>query len=311
MLDSLTIIVNPIAGSGKGIRYIEQLKYVLSRNRIEPDIKPTRQTGDAIEIARNYSQNHPIICLGGDGTFNEIINGILLNTRFSPGNRPLLGLIPFGSGNVIAKELKLKRNPQHFVNLYQNNLVRTLDIGCVRFINPEGRSRYFVSMLGIGFDAEVARQYQSNRKGAKLQAHLLSYFPLALKTIYYYQMPSIAIQIDDKTISNDASFVQIANVRSYGGPFVLVNEAIPDDGLLDVSFFKSKSSLNILLYYTFAFFGKANLLRQGKQTAKKITLHSENKVPVQIDGDFCGELPVEVEIIPEAVRIFSPSSLEG
>ncbi|MFH0889416.1 MAG: diacylglycerol kinase family protein [Planctomycetota bacterium] len=313
MTKRIKIIINPIAGSGKAEKFVEHLKNALTSRQIESDVKFTSQYGDAQEIANKHTEDTPILCLGGDGTFNEIINGLITNRHFTENNRPIIGLIPFGSGNVIAKELQLKRNIRHFIGLYQNNLYRQLDIGCVRFIQ-ENKKRYFISMAGIGFDAEVARQYQLDRNGAKLQAHLFSYFPITIKTIFRYKMPRITIQIEGKIVSRNASFVQVANVRSYGGPFVLVNNAIFDDGFLDVVWFKGKSPLNIIRYYSLAFLGCTNIVHDMKQKkTKEVVLSlsddeasSVRKVPIQVDGDWCGYLPIQIEIIPKGIRVYTP-----
>jgi diacylglycerol kinase (ATP) len=307
MLNKITIIANPIAGSGKVKKFMEHFKAGLSQHHIKADLKLTTQSGDAYDIGKQYTESHPIVCLSGDGTFNEAINGIMNNKRFTALNRPPMGIIPFGSGNVIAKELSLKRNTQHFIHLYKNNLLRNLDIGSVHFLK-ENKKRYFISMAGIGFDAEVARQYQLGRNGAKLQAHLFSYLPITLKTISCYKMPRITVQVEGKTVAKNASFVQVANARSYGGPFVLVDNALPDDGLLDVAWFKGTSPLNIVRYYSLAFLGctdKAHDMRQIKTTKVILSSSNDTKIPLQVDGDWCGYLPVEIEIIPKSIRIYT------
>ena len=352
MVKRLKIIVNPISGSGRAMRFLERLKDALAKEQIECQVAPTQKAGDAINLAQTHPDATPILCLGGDGTFNEVINGLLANTRFGSDSRPVLGFIPFGSGNVIAKELHLKRNIRQFIHLFQNNLSRQLDLGCVT-LPKENLKRYFISMAGIGFDAEVAQKYHLARQdGSRLQAsrcsragrsvsacigaHLFSYFPIAITTLFSYQAPKINVHAEDKLITDNASFVQIANVRSYGGPFVLVNKAIHNDGLLDACWFIGKSSLSILLYYTLAFlgnlpewpFGRAggSLAAAGHQRVKKVVISSSSQfvplappaqcsrsrsakpslVPLQVDGDFCGYLPAEIEIIPKAVRIFTP-----
>lgn len=306
MTKRLKIIANPIAGSGRVSRFLEHLKNALVQEHIEPDIRLTQKAEDAIALAKDQADDVPILCLGGDGTFNEVINGLMNNTRFSAANRPALGFIPFGSGNVIAKELRLKRDAGQFIRLFRDNLVRQLDLGCVNL--PEvNLKRYFISMAGIGFDAQVAQKYHLARKdGSMLQAHLFTYFPISLKHLFSYQAPSIAISADGKTIAENASFVQIANARSYGGPFVLVNKAVPDDNALDACWFIGKSSLSILYYYTLAFFSHGSLASKGHQRITKVQITATTQVPLQVDGDFCGYLPAEIVIVPDAVRVFTP-----
>jgi len=328
MAKRIKIIVNPISGSGRALRFLEHLKDALTNRQIEYQVAPTQQAGDATALAKDHPDATPILCLGGDGTLNEVINGLLSNTRFTSATRPTLGFIPFGSGNVIAKELRLKRNIRQFIHLFQNNLARQMDLGCVSLrqaqgvsqSNPlpkEGLKRYFISMAGIGFDAEVARKYHIARKdGSRLQAHLFSYFPIAIKHLFSYQAPGITIHavgdasgtsaVADKLITDNASFVQIANVRSYGGPFVLVNKAVHNDGALDACWFTGTSRLSILLYYTLAFLGNGSLASAGHQRITKVAITSNQIVPLQVDGDFCGYLPAEIEIVPQAIRMFTP-----
>lgn len=306
MAKQLSIIANPISGSGRVSRFLEHLKNALIERHIEPDIRLTEKAGDAITLAQSHPDATPILCLGGDGTFNEVINGLMSNHRFTASNRPALGFIPFGSGNVIAKELRLKRSVSRFIRLFQSESLRTLDLGCVN-LPEENLKRYFISMAGIGFDAEVARAYQLARKdGAMPQAHLFTYLPLSLKHLFSYQAPSITIQADGATIAENASFVQIANARSYGGPFVMVNQAVPDDHALDACWFTGKSPLSILLYYALGFFSHGSMASKGCQRISKITMTSKEKVALQVDGDFCGYLPAEISIIPGAIRVFAP-----
>jgi diacylglycerol kinase (ATP) len=309
MATRLKIIVNPISGSGRSMRFLARLKDALANRQIECQISPTQQAGDAITLAQAHPDATPILCLGGDGTLNEVINGLLANTRFTAENRPVLGFIPFGSGNVIAKELNLKRNIRQFIRLFQDNLTRQLDLGCVT-LPQENIKRYFISMAGIGFDAQVAQKYHLARKdGSRLQAHLFSYFPIAIRHLFTYQAPRITIHADNNLITDSASFVQIANVRSYGGPFVMVNKAVHNDGALDACWFTGKSRFSILLYYALAFLGNGSLASAGHQRITKVAITSQETVALQVDGDFCGYLPAEIEIIPKAIRIFTPTPM--
>jgi len=309
MAQKIKIIANPIAGAGRARKFAERLKGEFGRHHIDSEIKFTAKGGDAYEIALNHNKPAPIICLGGDGTVNEVINGIMNNHRFSSNNRPPLGVIPFGSGNVIAKELSLKRNTKHFLHLYKNNLMRYLDVGRIHL--PQlSKKRYFISMAGIGFDAEVARNYHLERNGSsRPMAHILNYVPHALQTLSKHKMPKITIEIDGKEVAHNASFIQVANVRSYGGPFVMVNNAVFDDGYLDVMWFKGKSPINILLYYTLAFLETASPVLCSQRRAKKIHLRSDEEVQVQIDGDYCGPLPATIEIIPKGIQVYTPLHL--
>ncbi|MBI4712012.1 MAG: diacylglycerol kinase family lipid kinase [Planctomycetes bacterium] len=295
----LKVIVNPIAGSGKAKRFLAHLASAFKQNRIDYEFKLTSYAGEAKDEAARATAGTSILCLGGDGTINEIINGLV-----AVGSKVSLGIIPFGSGNVIAKELDLSRNINGFIRLYQGNEVMALDVGSVSFGN--GDKRYFISMAGVGFDAEVARQYHEQRAGAILQAHLFSYFPIALKTIPFYRMPKMAVEVDGQKVTDSATFVQVANGRSYGGPFVFAGNASPRDGMLDIIWFDGRNRFNILFYYGMAFLGNGSLHPDARQIrGKKIRVISQESVPLQVDGDCCGYLPAEIEIIPGAVSVFA------
>jgi len=296
-MKKLGIIINPIAGSGSGNRLLKHLVQGLKGTDFEPIIKATTKRGDAEVIARKTSQFDALACIGGDGTINEIINGLS-----KIGFRIPLGIIPVGSGNVIAKELKLCNNIKRFIALLEKQQTKLLDVGEVIL---ENRSVLFISMAGIGFDAEVTRRHHLKRKGADFHPHTTSYLPIGLKTALRYKVPKIRLEIDDKLITEEASFIQVANARSYGGSFVFACDARPDDGILDIVWFKSTSSRNILRYYFDAF--RRNLSGRTSGTClkgKKIRLESRNSVPVQVDGDFCGYLPVKIRVIPRSVSVF-------
>ncbi|MFH1227374.1 MAG: diacylglycerol kinase family protein [Planctomycetota bacterium] len=302
MVKRLKVIINPISGSGKAVRFLKKLEQALSARSIDFETMLTEQAGDAYREAivcrdKVYSA---ILCLSGDGTINEVINGLMAGKQDIP-----LGVIPFGSGNVIAKGLGLKRNIKQFIDLYHNNQITAVDLG--RITNKESAGRYFISMAGAGYDAEVAHRYHISRAGkSRLQAHLFSYFPISIKTLWSYRMPRIAIKLDGKSITDDAGFIQIANTHSYGGPFIFVPEAVMNDGLLDVLWFQGRSRLNILLYFGMAFLGNGSLSPGSELLpGKNIELSSPDQVSVQIDGDYCGQLPARIEIAPKAIKVFA------
>jgi len=301
-MSKLRIIVNPISGSGKAVRFLKKLEQALSARSIAFETMLTGQAGDACREAtvcqgKGYSA---ILCLSGDGTINEVINGLMAGQQDIP-----LGLIPFGSGNVIAKGLGLKRDINQFIELYQNERIIAVDLG--RITNKESAGRYFISMVGAGYDAEVAHRYHISRAGkSKLQAHLFSYFPISIKTLWSYRMPRITIKLDGQPVSDDASFIQIANTHSYGGPFTFVPDALMDDGMLDTLWFKGRNRLNALLYFGMAFLGNGSAWPGSKLVrAQVIELSSADDVRVQIDGDSCGQLPARIDIVPKAIKVFA------
>ncbi|MCK5577955.1 MAG: diacylglycerol kinase family lipid kinase [Planctomycetes bacterium] len=308
MMGKIKIIMNPISGSGRGPRLLKKILKHLDHDKFQTDITTTRQAGDATQEARDLTDASVLVCIGGDGTVNEVINGLLARKSSDPAIP--LAVLPMGSGNVIAKELSITRCVRRFVHLLENHKEVLLDIGQVSFPDDTGwpvQQRNFISMAGIGFDAEVAHRYQQTRHGARLQAHLFNYFPLALKTLVKYQPPHISLEVDGQFITDQACFIQVANARSYGGPFVFVPSARPDDGLLDILWFSGQSRGDIFRYFLNAFFGNGSRSKDAHHLqGKKVILKSEEQVPLQVDGDCCGYLPAEVTITPQVLSVLVP-----
>ncbi len=295
------IIANPIAGLGKGRRYAQKLVSALNETGIDSTIHYTSRANEARYLARDTQEADTIICIGGDGTVNEVINGLLENTHES--NKPL-AVLPIGAGNVIAKELKLSRDIKQFVRLLKTHKTVKLDVGIISFPKaPTPIKRKFISMAGSAFDAEMARRYHLIRKdGVFLHPHYFSYLPLGLRTISNYKMPRISIEIDGKLHTENASFVQVANARSYGGPFTFVPQAQPHDGWLEILWYTGRRKWDIIRYYWHAFTGNGTNCSDAHHVrGRKVVLGSDQRLPIQVDGDCCGYLPAEISIIPQAV----------
>lgn len=301
------IIANPISGKGKGERATQKLISALKAEGFAPRVYYTARAGEARLLVRKATRDDTIICVGGDGTINEIINGLLDET---PARSNPLAILPMGAGNVIAKELKLSRDIKQFVRLLKTRKTVKLDVGIISFPHaPTPINRKFISMTGCGFDAEVTRQYHLGRQSSSvIHPHLGSYLPISVKILAGYKMPRISVKVDGQSQTSEASFVQVANARSYGGPFRFIPQARPDDGWLDILWYLGQSRLSILKYYWRAFLGDGTNCRDARLIrGRKVALTSDDRVAVQLDGDCCGYLPAEISIIPQAVSFLVDS----
>ena len=156
-------------------------------------------------------------------------------------------------------------------------------------------------MAGAGLDGEVARRVCERRRGTLSQ---LSYFFPSLQTIASYPFCPMTLTVDGEVITDEANFVEIANIRQYGGPMVLVDNADRSDGLLDVLVVERGGRMNFVGYMSQALTfkrvrGKGVRFLRGR----KILLESQHDVPYQVDGDYCASLPVEIEIVPASLKL--------
>ena len=284
------LIINPIAGGGYGLKILPHVLRCLERRGIEVEVFRTQKKGDACEAARNSQNYKAIATMGGDGTFNEVINGAI-------GNDVPLGLIPLGTANVLARELRIPLDPIQAAHVIARGNTRRIDAG-------KADSRHFFLMAGIGFDAEVVKVLEANRKG---NISMATYAIPILKAMWNYKFPALDVEVDGKLIAEGAGFVFVSNTRRYTGPFVIANKAKVDDGLLDVFIFPGRNYLKLLKYTAGILLWIADRIKEVKYLqGKEIRVSSADEVSYQLDGDLGGPLPARFQVVPGALNIIVP-----
>jgi len=302
------LIVNPAAGQGKPREALDSLQSVLGP--VLGQIVETQKTGDAEEAARAAAEQgfDAVLVAGGDGTVNEVINGLMTAPNVS---RPLpLGLVPLGTQNVLASELGLSasENLHAVAALLRAGKMRRLDLGLAG-------TRYFVLMAGFGFDAVVVREVLGCVKDWIGPA---AYAFATLGALAKYRSTAITLTLDGEVIRSDAFLVVVANAASYAYRQIkLAPFAAPDDGWLDICVFerpKMDSRLNRGLDRVgFASQMVSVLARRHLRDpsvryyrARTIGLSSDPPVSGQLDGETFGETPVTIRIVPHALSVFVP-----
>ena len=283
------VIVNPVAGQGAGQRRLSDVERGLNRLGLSTTVAMTGQAGDARAAATQAADHDLVAVLGGDGTLNEVINGL-------EADRPV-ALYPLGTGNVLAKELHLPRNATRFCQMVARGRERALDLGVA-----EGRR--FVSMVGAGFDAEVAAALAAGRRGGISMAH---YARPILSCLGSYRFPRIAVSVDEGEPVDAAGFVLVSNVRSYGGPLVVAPDAAADDGLLDVCVLRRGSRAGYVRAMLAFLLGCQRTLSGASYfRGRTVRLTAHDRVRYQVDGDAAGELPATVELLDRKLRFIIP-----
>jgi diacylglycerol kinase (ATP) len=285
------LIANPAAGRGKSPEVVRRTIEALRRRGASFDLELTKGPKDAANIARrSLAEFDVIVAVGGDGTVNEIVPGLLFS------NKPL-GIVPAGSGNDFIKSVGIPNNIDKAVDILLRGNAGLIDVGKIN-------GTYFANGVGIGFDAAV------NRASYEIDHHkrgLLLYFCALLKTLGKYDAVPLTIHLNSGSVSQDTFLLTVGNGTTVGGGFKLTPHAKVDDGLLDVTLVKPLALPVLLWHLPKVFLGTigrakkyAALFRTGS-----LTVESAGPVPVHVDGEIYdgGETRFEIEIVPKALRV--------
>jgi len=285
------LIYNPTAGRGRAKGLLPEIQRALQAVEIETEVAQTGAPGDAQALARQAAQEAValVIAVGGDGTLQEIANGLVDG---SPnGAPPVLGLIPAGTGNDFLKTLGVPNDWRAACDVIARNQSRPIDVGRIN-------GRVFVNNVGVGFDAQVGIEAQKV-KGLRGQAVYMA--ALARTLLLSYRTPQVTIQCDDETFTQSITMLNIGNGRCSGGGFWLTPQAELGDGLLDVCVIRGLSKPQILALVPHVMKGThvSKEPVQMKRT-RRITVTSPEPLPVHADGEilYTDAQRLEVEVLP-------------
>jgi YegS/Rv2252/BmrU family lipid kinase len=283
-LNRVCIIVNPAArGARARVRLLERI----ARDVV---IKTTSGPGDAeAQAERAVDQGYEtIVAAGGDGTINEVVNGIA--------TAPVhLGILPMGTVNVFAMELGIPFNLEAAWKVIRARKVRAIDLA-------SANGHLFVQMAGVGLDAQIV---QRNKKDIKAVLGPLSYL-LTATQVAAEKPPRLRVSYDGHP-TVEGSFVLVGNGRYYGGPFALFNEADPQDGLLDVCVFRHMNYLHLMRYFRGALFGSLSRFSDVHYfKARRLLVKADRAVPLEADGELAGHAPVEFSVRRRKLKVLVP-----
>ncbi len=297
-----TIIFNPTAGQTESPEQQMQAAADVWRERgWEVDLQPTSGPEDATRLARMAveQQHEVVLAAGGDGTINEVINGIAGNEIV--GNPTALGALPLGTTNVWIRELQLPLQPQAAAAALLDAQTHQIDLG-------RANGRYFLLMTGIGLDAAVTAQVQfTEKRRLGMLAFVLRGFRLALQ----FRGARLLLQLDGKTtFKGRVLMVVIGNSQLYGGVVRITHRARIDDGMLDVCVIKGDNVISAL-YHALSILAQRYVhlpnpdIKYYRARTIKATAHPA--LPVQIDGENFGQTPVTFEVVPGALHVLMPA----
>lgn len=279
-------IVNPKARSGMGEMVWRRLEPELKKRRIDYQRHLTRKRRHAEEIARDITSDgreHTLIVLGGDGTVNEVVNGVRDIEKVT------LGYIPIGSSNDFARGLKLEQEPEKALeHMISAETIREVDIGV---LSRAGGQRRFIVSAGIGFDAAVCHEVCVSR--LKLFLNQIGLGKLCYAAIAFERLRkdrTVCMEMilpgGEKKIYKKTYFAAFMNLPYEGGGFKFTPEAVEDDGLLDVIVLYDVPVLKILFLLPLAFMGKHTRFRGvAMHRCRQVQVHAEKALPLHTDGE--------------------------
>lgn len=308
----LHFIVNPGSKSGKGKKIWKDLLPAVKRSSIQYDVHMTESRGHAVRIAAELSRQtdravDAYVAVGGDGTLNEVVTGLLQ----SHAKQPLIGFIPTGSGNDFARNMNVSDVPADALSdVLHARLMRETDTGRLTF---GGSSRPFVVSAGIGYDADVCDLISKSTSKAffnRLHLSSLAYTWLGLKQAALYKKAGGKITFDGGVTLDlkDIAFISFHNVKTEGGGWPFAPDARPDDGVLDICIVATGSRLK----FAAALISSKLNGRHKKSSAvhiiksKSAHLKLDKKLTVHTDGEVLGSFDeLTVECIPHSVRLMT------
>ncbi len=302
------VIVNPTAGVGLGGKDWPAIEQLLISEGFDFEAHLTTHAFHAIQLSRELVQQkgfQKIIAVGGDGTLNEVVNGIFQQDRF-PTTDIMLGMITVGTGNDWGRMYDFPKKYKKAIHILKNERTFLQDVGKVKYrYDSEDKSRYFINMAGMGYDALVAKK--TNLMKARGKGGTLAYLYNLITGLFQYENTHLHIKVDDKEVLNDKVFSLSIGICKYnGGGMMQLPDAIPDDGLFDMTVIRKTSKFRVVKNIKNLYDGSfINLPEVSVFTGKQITITSvpPHSIYLETDGESLGNSPLDFEIVPKAVKL--------
>jgi diacylglycerol kinase (ATP) len=289
-MERACIVYNPAARNAPPRQRLERAIEAVG-HEWEIAIAATETSGHATDLARDAAKGGAavVIACGGDGTVNEVVNGLA-------GGETALAVLRGGMGDVFAKEAGIPKSAEHALPLLLRGERKRFDLGMAG-------ERYFLLMAGVGFDAEVVR---SVPEAAKKRWGSTSYAWWALRRLPAYKPKRSSMLLDDMAVNMELYWLLAGNTRSYGGILDITSEARVDDSWLDVYAFAGRGPLWLMQAAV-----RTGLRRldgaQGVTFRRVRCVQIETPgLAVQIDGEYIGETPVELSVAPASLDVLLP-----
>lgn len=299
------LIVNPMSARGKMTQRWSHIQQVLRMEQFHYEATFTQGRGHAVELTRAAIQAgfDLIVAVGGDGTLNEVVNGMVDASGKVANPEAVLGVISTGTGSDFARTAGIPRDVAEAArHLARATGISPLDIGELNY-DSGGRqvSRYFANVAGMGFDAEVVERTE---RGGKRGGGTLPYLSTLVSTISAYRNKDVDLCIDDRELQGRMNSIVVCNGKYFGGGMRVGPNATLDDGFLDVVLIGDMNALEVIVNTRKIYNGThLQLQKVSEYRARTVIVKPRQRMMIQADGELIGEGAATFHIHPAALKL--------
>lgn len=303
MREELLLLANPASGSGAGARTLPRLEVALRDAGIPHRTWVTEAAGDGFRLGRRAAEEgvQRVLCVGGDGTIHEVVNGLLA----AGGQLPEVGVMPLGTGNDFYRIVGAPKDIAGVIGVLRHGQVRRVDVGRVSW---DGQERFFVNLMGVGLDVEVLLR----RERVRWLSGMAQYLAALATAIVRYRPIEVEVEVEDAEPIREPTMLSAVTVGpSVGGGFMLNPTAEADDGFLDLCFIRRLSLLQVLRYVPRVIRGSHEGLdgfhfRRFKRA--RFAAKGGRPLPFELDGELmpASSTPIEISVLPGALGVLVP-----
>jgi diacylglycerol kinase (ATP) len=302
------LIYNPTSGRRRNRRFaeIEHAIRILKDAGITTELAPTYAPNSATKIARHASEQRRgmVIACGGDGTINEVVNGLA-------GTQTPMAILPAGTANILAKELRIPWDIPHAARLIPNAVIRRIALGIAVPLNGNfsesmpREGRYFLSVGGAGPDGAIVNGVHA---GFKKHAGTFAYWVEGLRQLVSYNFAEMRVQSDGH--ERRATIIVVGRTKHYGGPFKITTGADLFENSFEILTYSKRSRLAYAACLPALWMGqlrKREGIEAWKATGSICEPAGGHPVYAQVDGEPVGSLPISFRIVPDALSLLTPA----
>lgn len=291
----VALIINPMAGNGRGSKAGQRALAALTRKGVACETLVSEYPGHAVHLAEQLDPSafDAVVCVGGDGTVFEVVNGLL---HAEAPSSTTLGVVPVGSGNSLSQDLGIFGDLAGAIEAVVRKHDRPVDVA---WFEAAGQRYFFLNMLGFGFVSDVC--YAAIRyKVLRHLSYVMGVFQITASLSHYH----LELTVDGKTYERTNCFVEICNSRYTAGTMLMAPQAVIDDGYLDVVILNRITRRKLLRSFPRIFRGTHLALPEVETfRGQHILAVTDRQKVLTPDGELLGSTPIEVGILPKRLQV--------